>query len=363
VKKMIIGLCILLFFCITPVWSQFYEDLTLQERKELAEAYYLVGKQYQQVGKKEKGDDFIRMAFRIYPMLSPETIRYQPRSVQTALALAGAWMPKIAVIPAEVAARNAVKFQFSRFLRAFMTQDIEVLGDVLASTVYLPGIDRGISLKEAETVISRYLEENNISEIPPSRLFVLDSISVSPVSQDIWEASIRLADRPALRIDHYINPGENKQRFYFRLIENNWLLFAAGKIPERFEAYITPEESIKSSLTQMIDAFKNKDAQKTSSFFTDPFQNIPLGTYISRSELKETFVGYFQENELDISAFDKIKTEIVYADTSLKRGRIYKAYIDFGSNPGAKLPFWRSFTGYYFSFDENTNSWKIFAIF
>ena len=56
---------ILVLICIVSAvaWSQFYKGLSYQERKELAEAYYLVGEQYKDVGKTEKGDDFIMMKF------------------------------------------------------------------------------------------------------------------------------------------------------------------------------------------------------------------------------------------------------------------------------------------------------------
>ena len=36
-------------------WAQFYMELSAAERKELAEAYYLVGRQYESVGQTAKG--------------------------------------------------------------------------------------------------------------------------------------------------------------------------------------------------------------------------------------------------------------------------------------------------------------------
>ena len=65
---------LLFFITVGAAWSQFYTNLSQDQRKELAEAYYLAGQQYKRVNKTEKGNEFISMAYRIYPGLHSETI-------------------------------------------------------------------------------------------------------------------------------------------------------------------------------------------------------------------------------------------------------------------------------------------------
>ena len=65
------------------LFAQFYEHFNMSFRRELAEAYYLVGKQYQSIGKKEKGGDFIDMAFNIYPELNPKSIDPNKRIIRS----------------------------------------------------------------------------------------------------------------------------------------------------------------------------------------------------------------------------------------------------------------------------------------
>ncbi len=55
-------------------WSQFYKDYDEANRKSLAEATWLAGKQYQAVGKTAKGAEYIEMAFHIWPDLDTSSI-------------------------------------------------------------------------------------------------------------------------------------------------------------------------------------------------------------------------------------------------------------------------------------------------
>ena len=52
--KKLLPLLVLLVFAATGLWAQFYTTLPREERKTLAEAYYLVGQQYEQKGKDQK---------------------------------------------------------------------------------------------------------------------------------------------------------------------------------------------------------------------------------------------------------------------------------------------------------------------
>ena len=73
--KKSLPLLILFVFVAAGLWAQFYGTLPREERKTLAEAYYLVGQQYEQKGDNQKARDFKDMAFNIDPGLNPADIQ------------------------------------------------------------------------------------------------------------------------------------------------------------------------------------------------------------------------------------------------------------------------------------------------
>jgi hypothetical protein len=69
-------LSVLLLFAATGlVWAQFWKDYSDADRQKVGESYWLAGKQYQAVGKTEKGSEYMAAAKAIYPQLDPEAIQ------------------------------------------------------------------------------------------------------------------------------------------------------------------------------------------------------------------------------------------------------------------------------------------------
>ena len=95
--KKLLPLLVLLVFAATGLWAQFYKTLPKEEQKTLAEAYYLVGKQYEQEGENQKARDFKDMAYNIHPGLDPANIQLQDLPSAAALILEG--KAKLAAMP------------------------------------------------------------------------------------------------------------------------------------------------------------------------------------------------------------------------------------------------------------------------
>ena len=69
-------LSVLLLCVVTGLsWAQFWKDYSDTERQKVGESYWLAGRQYQAVGKTDKGSEYMTLARAIYPQLDPAAIR------------------------------------------------------------------------------------------------------------------------------------------------------------------------------------------------------------------------------------------------------------------------------------------------
>lgn len=363
---LIISILLVSCFALSLGWAEFYTDLSQESRKELAEAYYMAGEQYKQVGKTKKGQDFIDMAYKIYPGLTPSAIGEPQRTQKRPTSVQTSWKPSYPKTPPSVAPdQNLVLYQFSRFLRAFITEDIEVMKKVLDSSVYIDAIDDWVSEKEIEGYLTTIFDAYPIDKMPPSDLIRLETIEISKLSDYLWKGSVEITDVPEIGLNESINVDSLRQEFFFRPDASSWLIFAAGALPEKSEVVLFPERYIGDAFLSCLDHFLHKRPGKAAGYFTDPFHNVPLGAYVSREELAMTFLGYYEEYDVTALGDVSVSMEIDAAeDYSHPSGRIFKVYVTLkGDTDEDSIPFWKSFRGYYFVFDEKETAWNIAAVF
>lgn len=362
-KRIFIALIILL--CTAALgWGQFYSDLSMNERKDLAEAYYMAGEQYRSVGKEEKGKEFVAMAYRIYPGLEPGEIDVKKPIAKRSVTVSGSWRPGHSPIPEGVTAKNAVLYYFSRFLRGFLTEEKGTMLQVIDSRVYVPAVPGGLPKAEVEARIDYFFLQYDISETPPSEILDLSSIRTEAVDRQIWKASIDLADDPAVDLRSAFGLSRNTLDFYLRIIGNTWVVFAVQELPEGVQRIVTPENAIQDTLVAAFQAFVDEKPVVASRFFTDPLDNIPYDEYITREELQETFRGYFEDYEFGGYADINVQLSIEQSP-SLRHpgGPAYRVELTLPRELRGEIPFWSSFSGYYMVFDERADSWRVFAIF
>lgn len=352
------------FFTVPMMWSQFYSDLSMESRKELAEAYYLAGKQYEAIGKKDKGRDFVEMAFKIYPGLAPSEVKEPADTQKRPTTLRTSWEPSYPKTPPSVAPdRNLVLYQFTRFLRAFITEDLAVMQKVLDSSVYIDAAELWLPKRDIADFLQTAFDQYPIDEMPPSELLRLETIEVTKLSDFLWKGTVEITDVPRIGLNESINVDSPVQEFYFRPESSSWLIFAAGALPEKSEVVLFPQRYIGNSFLSCLNHFIEKRPGKASDYFTDPFYNIPLGTEVTREELAMTFLGYYEE--YDVSALGNLRVSMDIApadDYDRSSGKVFKLYATLTGDSG-DVPFWEAFRGYYFVFDEKETAWKISAVF
>ncbi len=362
--KKISFLLIFVLIIVSIGYAQFYRDLSYEERKELAESYYLVGEQYKKIGKTEKGEDFITMAFRIFPDLRKDEIEQADLPVRQKVKIVGTWQPSYNPIPQGVTAENAIKYQFSKFLRGFFTEDKNTMLAVVDNRVYLPDVETGIPKAELDARLQYLFFKEDISSIPPSRIADLQSIRVNPINRYVWEASIAPARDRSYDLSAYLPYNTERLRFYFRVLGETWVIFAFHELPPQVSNIVSPQESIRDTMVACIQAFANQKPKIASRYFTDPFLNIQFGKDVSREELVETFNGYFEDYDFGRIGTQKIDFDIKETtEVNHPGGKAYKVRMDFETEIGETFPFWESLTGYYLVFDDRETAWRIFAIF
>jgi hypothetical protein len=141
-------------------------------------------------------------------------------------------------------------------------------------------------------------------------------------------------------------------------------LFAAGFQPDEMQHIITPKKTIKNMILDSITAFINKDTEETLSYFNDSLRVVPYNETITKQELRETILGYYEEFDLSGIGSITVTLDIVEAgDEDFISGRGYKAYVEFPQHIVQQLPLWPEFTGYYVIYDENARAWKIAGLF
>ena len=362
-KRILIAFLILV--CAAALgWGQFFSDLSMDQRKELAEAYYMAGKQYEEVGKSDKGKDFVAMAYRIYPDLAPGDIDVQKPIAKRSVTVTGNWRPEHSPIPQGVTAENAVLYYFSRFLRGFLTENKAAMLSVVDSRVYVPAVPGGVPKAEVEARIDHFFLQYGVSETPPSRLLDLTSIRTEPVDRQIWKASVDMAEDPAIDLSSAFGLSRGTLDFYLRIIGNNWVIFAVQELPEELQRIVTPENSIRDTLVAAFQAFVDERPVVASRYFTDPLDNIPYDEYITREERQETFRGYVED--YDFGRYADINVQLTTErspDLRHAGGPAYKVRLTLPRDLRGEIPFWSSFSGYYMVFDERIESWRVFAIF
>ena len=362
-KKLLLTAVLLI---IVPVllFSQFYEKYDMSFRKELAEAYYLVGQQYESIGKKDKGSDFKEMAFLIYPELKPEAILQDKKIIRRAPKVTGTWKPRYSPLPPGVTAENAVKYQFTRFLRFFFTEDTSGMLAITDTIVYGPAFEDGISRKALGEILSDLFSRYPIEAYPPSQILELQSITVEQVSREIWKTSVRMPSDPAVSTAALLNINSDTLTFYFRQAGDKWKLFSYEELPRELEKILNPEPDLKKTIISSVRDFVDEDLAGLISWFTEPFTDIPNGKNLNTEDLLLLFGDYFRK--YDFAMLNDIRVEMQMEETvevKQMEGRTYKVYFTFLMDDEDFLPFWGSYRGCYLVFDEDMEIWKIRAIF
>ena len=380
--KKLLPLLILLVLVATGLWAQFYSTLPREERKTLAEAYYLAGQQYEQKGENQKARDFKDMAYNIDPGLDPANIQLKDLPTAAALILEG--KAKLAAIPRTRAQANQelIKSKFLRWISAFLSKDTAGMLELMEGSVYFTDLDAEMTQRQIESELDGFFATADLSGLAPTEVFDLNSLSVSPVTGP-WGETYAIQVRAKMDFSDQVIFWTQDQKYLMHQSRGKWLLFsigeklppyrwnpkAAGQITRTMPAALEagPNDEIEEALLACLDAFLKKDIDSAARYFADEVRIIRLDTALTREEIAETFMGYFEKADFSgVSGSDVVDADSMFVSPTDRfptqsRGDEYLLTVKTRLDLSEKIPFWTRFQDYYFA--EEMGAWKIFAIF
>ncbi|MFP4364733.1 MAG: hypothetical protein ACLFR1_12805 [Spirochaetia bacterium] len=347
----------------------FYHNMPESQRRELARAYYMVGMQYETIGEQEKGQEFIDLAFDMYPALNPnlevestEPKTEPPQEEQTR---------RQPVVQPEYQAppRNVVRYQFTKLIRAFFQEDVQEMLEVMDSTVSLPGIEALLSRQNIRNELTSIFAAAEIDSTPITRVYNLRSMEFSEVEgrEGIWRASIQTQPDPAMDLSSFIYTVNRTQNFYFHRVGSEWLLFAIGTLPRVIAAPVQPESIVDETFREFVGNFLAEDFEAALSIFDRRVFLLELGVQVDEEELLETFHGYAEDYDFaGLDTFDIYTNSVITVlagEDYFQDSAVYALTPEYSQRAQEELPFFSGFSTYYFTFYESEHTWKIFAIF
>ncbi|UCF97714.1 MAG: hypothetical protein JSV89_21485 [Spirochaetaceae bacterium] len=380
--KKLVPLLVLLALVATGLWAQFYTTLPRDERRTLAEAYYLVGQQYEQKGENLKARDFKDMAFNIDPGLDPANIQLRDLPSAAALILEG--KARLAAVPrtrAE-ATQELLKSKFLRLVSAFLSKDTASMLDLMEGSVYFGDLGVEMTQGQIETQLNSFFSSTDLTGLAPSSVYDLNSLTVSPVTGP-WGETYAIQIRAKMDFSRQVAFWTQQQKYLMHQSRGRWLLFSVGqKLPPanwnpkpaprttRAEAVgpeAGPQPEIKAALLACLDAFLDKDVDTAARYFADEVQIIRLNTSLTRQEISETFMGYFEGADFTgVSGSDVVDADSIFISPSDRYpaqspGEEYLLTVKTRLDLSDTIPFWTRFQDYYFAREMGT--WRVFAIF
>jgi hypothetical protein len=385
--KKLLSLLVLLVLVTTGLWAQFYITLPRAERKNLAEAYYLVSKQYERNNETQKASEFEAMAYNIDPGLNPNDI--QVRDLPSAVALILEGRAKLAAVPKESAEaiEALLRSKFLRLVSAFLSENTPAMLELMDGSVYLSDMGSELTQRQIEAQLDAFFSGIDLTGLVPSQVYDLNSLTVRPLvsAAAAWGETYAVRIRAKMDFSKSVSFWQEQQQYLMHRAGSGWLIFSIGqkvppaswspkaapKAPRRLEAVPQegPQKEIKANLLACLEAFLDKDADRASGYFTEQVKIIRLDVSLTREEIAQTFQGYFESKDFSgIGAEDIVEADSVFVsptdrfgDQSAGEEYLLTVKTQSGLDLSADIPFWTRFQDYYFA--EQGGVWRIFAIF
>ena len=120
---------------------------------------------------------------------------------------------------------SAVRYYFSKLMRAVFTENSRNVMSLLSTRLYLPGYDQGVSRDEVETYLNGAFEKYPLDRTDPSGIYNFKRYFVKKEGST-WTVRINLTPEGIEIMDKELGfPGE-AHIFYFREYREGWRLIA-----------------------------------------------------------------------------------------------------------------------------------------
>ena len=382
-KKLFLSVLILLAAS-GLVWGQFWKTYTDAQRKTVGEAYWLAGKQYQAVGEKDKGADYMTVARLIYPQLDPASIK------DTALPSAAELLAqgRATTIGSGVAGvpTAAINSFFLRFVGSLVNEDAAGVVGFLDGSVYFTKLGGDVTRADALPALNDFFAAAPLKGMAPAAVYDLDSIVVTAapqVEQAAWGDTFILAVNAKSDFSSSLGVWEQKQKFFIHRVSGGWSIFAIGQTPpplswepqRAMTVAAVPATMLSQSdaSKQVIDAYTafmsdilKKDSDGALGFTSPSVRFLRLRQTVTQDELKTTLRGYFDNPDFgspalaDVVDLDSAFVQPAASPVDGVTGTVYVLNIRAKVDLAAGIPFWSMYQKYYFV--QEGSAWLIFAL-
>jgi hypothetical protein len=375
---------LLLFAASGLLWAQFWKDYSDADRKKVGESYWLAGRQYQAVGKTEKGSEYMTIAKSIYPELDPSAIA--DLSMPSAAELLAQGRTTTIGAGAEMLPSGELNSFFLRFVSSLVSKDAAGAAGFLDGSIYLTKIPAEVTRADAETQMDGFFKEAPVASVEPSSAYDLNTAVIAPASpamQKAWGETFTYSVTAKADYSQYVSFWDMKQQFYIHRVGADWYILGEGPTappltwsPQKAVAVETqpPAGAADSEARKAIaDAFEasmgallKKDADGALSHMSDNITFMRLRQTASKEELKTTLMGSFDNPSFteaplaDVLDLDSIFVQPAQSPVDTVTGTVYELNVRSKEDLSSVIPFWSPYQKYYFV-EEGTH-WMIFAI-
>lgn len=378
-------LSVLLIFAATSVtWAQFWKGYTDEQRRKVAESYWLAGKQYQAVGKTEKGSEYTSLAKVIYPQLDPAAI--QDTALPSAAELLAQGRTTTIGAGAGGVPSGSLNSFFLRFVSSMVEKDAAGTAGFFDGSVYLSKVPAEVSRADAQSSFEAFFKQEPMAGVEPSAVYDFNTAVIAPVSpamQAKWGETYTYAITAKADYSAGLGFWEKNQKFFIHKAGGDWYIFAVGQNPpplsfapqreaaaERQPPAAAAEADARAAVQGSFEAFMGavlkKDADGALQHVSDSIDFLRLRQTVSRDELKVTLQGDFDKPGFSEAALsdamdtDSIFVQPVASPVDSVTGAVYELNVKSKTDMSESIPFWSEYQKYYFV--QDGSNWLIFAI-
>jgi hypothetical protein len=378
-------LSILLLFAATGLlWAQFWKSYSDADRQKVGESYWLAGKQYQAVGKTEKGSEYMTIAKAIYPQLDPAAI--QDVTLPSAAELLARGRTTTIGAGAGAVPSGALNSFFLRFVSSLADKDAASAAGFLDGSIYLTKTKSEVTRADAETEMAGFFKEAPLSGVEPSSVYDLNTAVIAPASpamQKAWGETYTYTVTAKTDYSQYVSFWDMKQQFFIHRVGTDWYILGEGQNPPPLTwspqkaaaveaqppAAATDSDSRKAvseAFEACMSAILKKDADGALSHMSENIRFMRLRQTVSKDELKTSLLGYFDAADFpesplaDVLDLDSVFVQPASSPVEGVTGVVYELNVRSKVDMSSRIPFWSAYQKYYFV-EEGTN-WMIFAI-
>lgn len=374
----------ILLFVSCALWAQ-YEKYGEQQRQRLGEAYFMAGRQYQTIGETEKGQEFVELAYRIWPSLDPKSI-VEPKALSAA-ELLNQGRAAYLTAPDDARQNQLPASFFLRLIGAFLDEDAARVASFLDGSVFLSAFGGAESRAEAQAELEELFRSISLEGYLPSQIYNLDSIAIEPGSAAMeaqWGETYLLRVEAREDFSRQVAFWETRQQYTVRRVGSQWLIIGVGRTPPTTwsplaasaPAARTPqaapkapsaEQSVREAFGGLIASLLAKDGGAAAKRLSSEVRFLRLGQTLSRDEAVAAYMDIVRDEDLSgIAAedlFDMAGAFLTRSDrfAGEKPEPQYLISMQTRMDLSETLSFWASYQDYYLAFEDG--AWKVFAVF